>query len=288
VLQPVYRINGRAGIEEREIDSLPGYRGMGPVRIGNQAYRQVQHDVYGSAILTATHVFFDRRLVRCGDEALFHRLEALGERAVQVHDQPDAGLWELRGAARVHTFSSVMCWAACDRLAKIAARLGLAQRHDYWQAQAERIHRVVTQRAWNGKLNSFVATLDGEFDGRQPAAAQRGRLPARPTTRASPARSPPSSANCAAATSSSATSRRTISASPENAFLICTFWYINALSALGRRDEARALFERLLASRNRHGLLAEHIDPRTGELWGNFVQTYSMVGLINSAIRAWR
>ena len=70
-----------------------------------------------------------------------------------------------------------------------------------------------------------------------------------------------------------------------SAFLICTFWYVNALAAIGRRDEARTLFEKLLASRNRHGLLAEHIDTRSGELWGNFVQTYSMVGLINSAIR---
>jgi GH15 family glucan-1,4-alpha-glucosidase len=72
---------------------------------------------------------------------------------------------------------------------------------------------------------------------------------------------------------------------PENAFLVCTFWYINALAAIGRKDEARALFGKLLASGNRHGLLAEHIDTRSGELWGNFVQTYSMVGLINSAIR---
>ena len=72
---------------------------------------------------------------------------------------------------------------------------------------------------------------------------------------------------------------------PENAFLVCTFWYVNALAALDRRDEARALFEKLLACRNRHGLLAEHIDPRSGEQWGNFVQTYSMVGLINAAIR---
>ena len=284
VLQPVYRINGRAGIEEREIDSLPGYRGMGPVRIGNQAYRQVQHDVYGSAILTATHVFFDRRLVRCGDEALFHRLEALGERAVQVHDQPDAGLWELRGAARVHTFSSVMCWAACDRLAKIAARLGLAQRHDYWQAQAERIHRVVCGRAWNGKLNSFVATLDGNsMDASLLLLNEVGFLQA----------DDPRFAGTVAAVERELRHGDFIFryvekddfGRPENAFLICTFWYINALSALGRRDEARALFERLLASRNRHGLLAEHIDPRTGELWGNFVQTYSMVGLINSAIR---
>ena len=72
---------------------------------------------------------------------------------------------------------------------------------------------------------------------------------------------------------------------PENAFVVCTFWYVNALLAVGRRDEARALFERLLSRRNRHGLLAEHIDPATGEHWGNYVQTYSMVGLVHSAIR---
>ena len=284
VLQPVYRINGRAEIEERELDSLPGYRGMGPVRVGNQAYRQVQHDVYGSAILTATHVFFDRRLVRCGDEALFHRLEALGERAVQVHDQPDAGLWELRGSARVHTFSSVMCWAACDRLAKIAERLGLAQRRDYWHSQAERIHRVVCERAWNGRLNSFVATLDGNsMDASLLLLNEVGFLQA----------DDPRFAGTVAAVERELRHGDFIFryvekddfGRPENAFLICTFWYINALSALGRRDEARALFERLLASRNRHGLLAEHIDPKSGEQWGNFVQTYSMVGLINSAIR---
>ena len=284
VLQPVYRINGRAEIEERELDSLPGYRGMGPVRVGNQAYRQVQHDVYGSAILTATHVFFDRRLVRCGDEALFHRLEALGERAVQVHDQPDAGLWELRGSARVHTFSSVMCWAACDRLAKIAERLGLAQRRDYWHSQAERIHRVVCERAWSPKLNSFVATLDGNsMDASLLLLNEVGFLSA----------DDPRFAGTVAAVERELRHGDFIFryvekddfGKPENAFLICTFWYINALSALGRRDEARALFERLLASRNRHGLLAEHIDPKSGEQWGNFVQTYSMVGLINSAIR---
>ncbi|MDP3036278.1 MAG: glycoside hydrolase family 15 protein, partial [Rhodocyclaceae bacterium] len=137
VLQPVYGIDGRATLEEREVASLSGYRGTGPVRVGNQAYEQIQHDVYGSAILAATHVFFDRRLARRGDEALFRRLEPLGERAVAVHDQPDAGLWELRGSARVHTFSAVMCWAACDRLARIAAHLGLDARADYWRAHAE-------------------------------------------------------------------------------------------------------------------------------------------------------
>ncbi len=283
-LQPVYRIDGRSLIEEHLIDTLPGYRGMGPVRVGNQAYQQVQHDVYGSAILTATHVFFDRRLVRCGDEALFHRLEVLGERAVQLHDQPDAGLWELRGAARVHTFSAVMCWAACDRLAKVAQGLALAPRQVYWQTQAERIHRVVCERAWNVQLNSFVATFDGSsMDASLLLLHEVGFLGV----------DDPRFAGTVAAVERELRHGDFIFryvekddfGTPENAFLICTFWYINALAALGRRDEARALFERLLARRNRHGLLAEHIDPRSGEQWGNFVQTYSMVGLINSAIR---
>ncbi|GAB4179550.1 MAG: glycoside hydrolase family 15 protein [Rhodocyclaceae bacterium] len=284
VLQPVYRINGRAEIEESVIDSLPGYRGMGPVRIGNQAYRQVQHDVYGSAILTATHVFFDRRLVRCGDEALFRRLEALGERAVQVHDQPDAGLWELRGSARAHTFSAVMCWAACDRLAKIAGRLALAQRADYWRSQAERIHGVVCARGWSEKRGSFVATLDGDsMDASLLLLNEVGFLKA----------GDPRFAATVAAVERELRHGDFVFryveeddfGKPTNAFVVCTFWYINALSALGRRDEARALFERLLACRNRLGLLAEHVDPASGEQWGNFVQTYSMVGLINSAIR---
>ena len=127
-LQPVYRINGDPALGESLVASLPGYQGMGPVRVGNDAYRQVQHDVYGSAILAATHVFFDERLNRRGDAALFERLEPLGRRATEVFDRPDAGLWELRGRAAVHTFSGVMCWAACDRLARIGDRLGLAAR----------------------------------------------------------------------------------------------------------------------------------------------------------------
>lgn len=284
VLQPVYGIDGRATLEEREVDSLPGYRGTGPVRVGNQAYQQIQHDVYGSAILAATHVFFDRRLARRGDEALFRRLEPLGERAVAVHDQPDAGLWELRGSARVHTFSAVMCWAACDRLARIAAHLGLDARADYWRAHAERIRQVIDARAWSARRGSFVSTFDGEgMDASLLLLAEVGFLDA----------ADPRFAATVAAIEQDLRRGDFIFryiekddfGEPENAFIVCTFWHVNALAAIGRREEAHELFEKLLARRNRHGLLAEHIDPKTGEQWGNFVQTYSMVGLINSAIR---
>lgn len=283
-LQPVYRIDGRADLEERVETALPGYRGMGPVRIGNQAYKQVQHDVYGSAILAATHIFFDERLTRRGDEGLFRRLEPLGELAAKNFDQPDAGLWELRGSARVHTFSAVMCWAACDRLARIAVHLDRSDRASYWRNHADHMHQIIVARAWHGARNAFVATFDGDtMDASLLLLAELGFLDAT---------DPRFVATIAAIEHDLLRGDyifRYIEeddfGEPENAFLVCTFWYVNALAAIGRRDEARALFEKLLSSRNHHGLLAEHIDPQTGELWGNFVQTYSMVGLINSAIR---
>lgn len=283
-LQPVYGIDGRAELVECEIPALPGYRGMGPVRTGNLACRQIQHDVYGSAILAAIHMFFDRRLTRRGDEALFRRLEPLGEQAIRSHDQPDAGLWELRGNARVHTFSAVMCWAACDRLARIADRLTLADRAEYWQQHAQQIHATISRRAWSEKRNAFASTFEGEgMDASLLLLSEFGFLDAGDSR----------FAGTVAAVEKDLRRGDYIFryvekddfGEPENAFLVCSFWYVNALVALGRRDEARALFEKLLACRNSHGLLAEHINPHTGEQWGNFAQTYSMVGLINCAIR---
>ncbi|MFA6313503.1 MAG: glycoside hydrolase family 15 protein [Sterolibacterium sp.] len=283
-LQPVYGIDGRAALDEREVPALAGYRGMGPVRIGNLAYRQVQHDVYGSAILAATHIFFDERLTRRGDEALFRRLELLGEQARRCYDQPDAGLWELRGSARVHTFSAVMCWAACDRLARIAERLGLTERAGYWRGWSREIHETICRRAWNKGRKVFVSTFEGRaMDASLLLLAEVGFLDA----------ADPRFAATVKAVEKDLRRGDFIFryvetddfGEPENAFLVCTFWYVNALAALDRRDEARELFEKLLACRNRHGLLAEHIDPRSGEQWGNFAQTYSMVGLITAAIR---
>ncbi len=283
-LEPVYGISGHAVPEERTIDSLPGYRGMGPVRVGNQARHQIQHDVWGSAVLAATHVFFDRRLLKQGDAVLFGRLEPLGEQATVCFDQPDAGLWELRGKTRPHTFSSVMCWAACDRLALIAQHLGMRDRAAYWRAHATSMHAVISERAWNPKRRSFVATLDGDvLDASLLRLHEVGFIAA----------DDPRFADTVRAIERELKQGDFIFryaepddfGRPETAFLVCTFWYINALAALGQRDEARALFDEVLRCRNARGLLAEDIDPRTREQWGNFVQTYSMVGLIASAIR---
>src|SRR3546814_4806108 len=115
---------------------------MGPVRIGNAAFAQRQNDTYGSIVLAVAQMFFDHRLPRRGDAALFADLERLGEQAAALALTPDAGLWEFRGRARVHTHSAAMCWAACRRLARIAGVLDLPDRAAYWRAHADRIrHR---------------------------------------------------------------------------------------------------------------------------------------------------
>jgi len=283
-LRPLYGINRMAELPERNAQALRGYRGMGPVRVGNQAFTQAQNDVYGSVILATTHAFFDRRLVRPGNHELFGYLERLGASARAVFDQPDAGPWELRNDRRVHTFSSVMCWAACDRLARVARALGLTERGHYWSDTAATMHDVITERAWNPRLNSFVATFDGD--------ALDATLLLLHEIDFVTADDPRFAATVDAVANHLKAGdflfryvTKDDFGTPKTAFTICTYWYIDALAALGRRAEARTLFETMLRCRNPLGLLSEDIDPDTRELWGNFPQTYSMVGLINSAVR---
>jgi GH15 family glucan-1,4-alpha-glucosidase len=124
-IQPLYGVGGEANLSESDAEGLGGYRGMGPVRIGNDAYRQNQHDAFGQIVLSSAQAFYDHRLFRTGGIEDFRQLEPVGDRAWDAYDQPDAGLWELRNSSHVHTYSAAMCWAACDRLASAARHLGL-------------------------------------------------------------------------------------------------------------------------------------------------------------------
>ncbi|XQA61798.1 glycoside hydrolase family 15 protein [Xanthomonas sacchari] len=283
-LQPLYGIGFEAALEEHEVESLAGYRGMGPVRRGNLAWIQKQHDVYGSVVLASTQLFFDLRLKDPGDTHTFLRLEPLGERAFELHDVPDAGLWEFRGRAEVHTYTSAMCWAACDRLAKIAARLGLEDRVLYWRERAERIHARVLAEAWSAELGHFTDTFNGHrLDASLLLLADIGFIA-------------PDDPRFIATVEAIGRDLKHGDAlyryvapddfgEPETSFTICTFWYIDALAAIGRKEEARELFERILARRNHLGLLSEDLAFDNGEAWGNFPQTYSHVGLIIAAMR---
>jgi GH15 family glucan-1,4-alpha-glucosidase len=283
-LQPVYGISGHSELEERQVESLAGYRNMGPVRIGNDAYRQRQNDVYGATILAATQSFFDRRMVGQGTPHDFARLETLGAHAVRAYDQPDAGPWEYRGRAVTHTYSSVMCWAGCDRLAKIAIQIGSPDRAAYWSKHAAVIRKRILAEAWNDRRKSFVADFGGEaLDASLLILPEIGFISGTDQR----------FLNTLAAIESELKHDDYIYryaspddfGTPETTFNICTFWYINALAAGGRRDEARELYGNMLERRTVLGLLSEDLDVASGELWGNFPQTYSLVGIIMGAMR---
>jgi GH15 family glucan-1,4-alpha-glucosidase len=283
-VRPLYGVVHTDPLEERTAPALHGYGGDGPVRIGNAAVNQNQHDVYGSIIMAATPMFFDRRLPRPGDASLFHTIEPLGERAAKLALKPDAGIWEYRGRMRVHTHSAAMCWAGCQRLAAIANHLNLPQRADHWGGIAERLGREVLDRAWNPRRKAFSAAFDSEdLDASALLLAELGLV------------SPDDPRFVATVEAIGLELRRGshvmryVAADdfglPESAFLICRFWLIDALWEIGRRDEARDMFIDALQMRNRYGLLSEDVHPVTGKLWGNFPQTYSMSGLILTAIK---
>jgi pentatricopeptide repeat protein len=288
-LQPVYGIALERQLPESEVPTLAGYRRMGPVRVGNQAHEHLQHDVYGNVVLAAAQSFFDRRLLRPATPQDFARLEQVGEQAYKVYATPDASMWELRTRVRVHTSSALMCWAACDRLARIASHLGRPERAELWRARAMEIGAAIEQRAWDPRRNSFVDSFDGgDVEAGLLLMAEVGFLPAEDPRFAGTVKEVERRLRrgrhlfrYAAADDFGV---------PSNAFNICTFWYIDALARLGRADEARELFEHMLACRNHVGLLSEDIEPETGELWGNYPQTYSLVGIINAAMhlsRGW-
>jgi GH15 family glucan-1,4-alpha-glucosidase len=281
-VQPVYGVGLEPVLTEWIAPHLPGYRGIGPVRVGNQAHEHLQHDVYGQIILSTVQAFFDERLLRPATAEDFRALEPIGERAFELHDKPDASLWEFRGREAVHTYSSVMCWAACDRLGNAAARLGLADRAAYWNGRADQVRATIEARAWNDAEGRFAATFGGdELD---------ASLLQLVDVRFLPADDPRMQATMAAVEEGLRRGGYMLRYAipddfglPKTAFNFCTFWLIEALHLSGRTDEARALFEEMLSRRTGAGLLSEDITLDGAELWGNYPQTYSLVGLINCA-----
>lgn len=282
-IQPVYGIGMEPILQEGEVTSLAGYRDMGPVRVGNQAHEHHQHDVYGQIVLSTAQAFYDTRLFRPAGMDDFLALESVGERAYEVYDKPDAGLWEFRNRAAPHTYSAIMCWAACDRLAGAARKLGAAARAEHWRRRADEMRLTIEREAWNAKLGRFAATLGGdEMDASLLQALD---------TRFLAADDPRFMATLAQLERDLRRGNYVLRyaaeddfGKPETAFNFCTFWLIEALYLVGRRAEARALFEHMLSRRTSAGLLSEDCDLVTGEAWGNYPQTYSLAGMINCAV----
>ena len=283
-IQPLYGIGLERELPESIIDHLAGYRGMGPVRVGNQAQEHFQHDVYGNVVLGAAQSFHDQRLLHRAGLAEFRQLEDVGEQALLTYDKPDAGMWELRTRARVHTSSALMCWAACDRLGKIAVVLNEPLRAAYWQGHAVVMQERILRESWSEERQAFAESFGGrDLDASVLLMIEVGFID-------------PHDPRFIATVEALETHlcdgpyMRRYEApddfgKPETAFNICTFWRIDALARIGRKQQAREIFETMLAARNHVGLLSEDTHPVTGEMWGNFPQTYSMVGIINAAVR---
>ena len=284
-IQPLYSVMGESELDEVTASYLAGYRGMGPVRCGNAAYKQVQHDCYGQIVLPTVQGFIDRRLLRMADDRDFESLEQVGEMAWAMHDQPDAGLWEFRTRQEVHTYSAVMSWAACDRLANTAAWLGKEDRAQIWRERADAIRAKIEAEAW---------VENGEEGGHYGASFESDYLDASLLQMVELRFLSPDNERFQ---STFAAVERELRrgdhmlryaaeddfGAPETAFNVCTFWLIEALHLAGRDEEARTLFKTMLSHTTQSGLLSEDLDYETGELWGNFPQTYSLVGVINCA-----
>ena len=281
-LQIMYGPAGERHLEERELPWLAGYEDSRPVRVGNEAHRQLQLDVYGELmdVLYAAETF---KLEPNADAWGMQRV--LLDFLESAWMKPDAGLWEVRGPTRHFTHSKVMAWVAFDRAVKFVERSSLPGPVERWRALREKICEEVCEHGFSPARNAFVQSYGSDdLDAALLLLPQVGFLPA----------SDPRIVGTVEAVQRELMvdglvlryrPQRINDGLPgeEGAFLACSFWLADALAMIGRDDEAKAMFERLLALRNDLGLLAEEYDPRAKRFLGNFPQAFSHVALINTA-----
>lgn len=281
-LNIMYGVAGERRLTEIELPWLPGYLGSRPVRTGNAAWQQFQLDVYGELM---DAMYLARRFGLGPDENAWRVQRALMDYLESGWRQPDEGIWEMRGPRRHFTHSKVMAWVAVDRMIKAAELFDLPGPVERWRATRAQIKEEIFARGFDPEQQSFVQYYGGkELDASLLMIPLVGFLPA----------SDPRVHGTVAAIERHLMSdgfvmryvtREDVDGLPpgEGAFLACTFWLADNWWLMGRRDEARALFQRLLDLRNDVGLLAEQYDPQDKRMLGNFPQAFSHVSLINTA-----
>jgi len=283
-LSPLYTVDGEKGPEEQILGAWSGFEGNQPVRIGNGAALQMQNDVFGEMVLSLVPIFLDDRFSLDRTKPTLKLLEELSRKAMSVAGQPDTGIWEYRTAAKPQTFSSLMCWAAAERMARVAARHAPALEGEF-RAGAGKIHDEIIARAWCPDLGAFGGSfgsndldasllqmshlrflpLDDERLGLAIGAIQRGL------------------------SNDGWLYRYRLDdgfGTPAVAFIICSFWLVEALADIGRQAESRKVMDHVISALPKLGLLSEDYDPVKSRFWGNFPQAYSHVGLIRAAFAA--
>lgn len=279
----MYGVGGEYDLTERELPHLSGWRGSRPVRVGNGAASQHQVDVYGELMATAAR-FTDQ--LDGSDPRLARFLTMLADTAAAVWEQPDHGIWEIRGAPQHFLYSKLMCWVALDRALQISDAIGAQHRIPAWSAARQQIRAAIETRGWSPRLQAFRQSLDiDELDASALMMPIVGFI----------AGDDPRMLATIDTISDQLTdetgmvfryqTRSGVDGLPghEGTFLLCTFWLAQALALAGRTAQARDVFARAARPINDVGLLAEQVDPASGALWGNFPQAFSHIGLINAA-----
>src|SRR5436190_3813188 len=282
-MQIMYGIAGERRTPEWTIDWLPGYEGAAPVRVGNLAASQFQLDVYGE-VMDALHQARKQGIAH--EDSAWDLQRALLKHLETCWQEPDQGLWEVRGPRRHFTHSKMMCWVAFDRAVKAVEEHGLPGPVEHWRELRAQIHEEVCRRAWRPELNSFAQSYDSdELDASLLLMPCTGFLPATDPRVRGTVESIQHLLTVDGLVLRYGTRRKIDGLPPgEGVFLACSFWLADALCLLGRGDEARALFERLAKLCNDVGLLAEEYHPMLGRQFGNFPQAFSHVGLVNTAM----
>jgi GH15 family glucan-1,4-alpha-glucosidase len=282
-LQIMYGVGGERFLPEVELDHLEGYRGSRPVRIGNGAYAQFQLDVFGELLDT---VWIYRQHGGEIDDTFWEFLGRVAGAVIDRWREPDQGIWEIRGEPRHFTYSKVMAWVALDRIVRIAELDGREGALDEWRASRDELRELIEREGVDPETGSFLQSFGdgGKLD------ASNLMIPIVGFVEHTDPRARATVERVAAELSADGFVYRYVTdgvdglSGEEATFAICSFWLVECLARAGETERARDLFERLLGFCNDVGLLAEEIDPHSGELIGNFPQAFSHLGLIQAAI----
>ncbi len=282
-LQIMYGLRGEKILTEKTLRHFSGYKGSAPVRIGNAAYNQEQHDIYG-VVMDVIYQDLTRRMRSPESlDRIWTRVRSIVRSVSLAWREPDRGIWEIRGEKRHFVFSKVLCWVAIDRAIKIAHLLDKHQWADGHQAMLEEIHQDICQRGWDEEKGAFTQAYGSpDLDASNLLMAEYGFLaPDDPRFVGTVERS--QQELCVGGLMYRYRNQDDFG-EPNSAFTVCSFWLVKALASIGRRQEARQIYEALLAAANGHGLYGEDLDFKTRRHLGNFPQAYSHLALIDCAL----
>ncbi len=282
-LQIMYGLRGEKILTEKTLRHFSGYKGSAPVRIGNAAYNQEQHDIYG-VVMDVIYQDLTRRMRSPESlDRIWTRVRSIVRSVSLAWREPDRGIWEIRGEKRHFVFSKVLCWVAIDRAIKIAHLLDKHQWADEQQDLLDEIHQDICNRGWNEEKNAFTQAYgSSDLDASNLLMAEYGFLaPNDPRFIGTVERS--QQELCVGGLMYRYRNQDDFG-EPNSAFTVCSFWLVKALASIGRRADARRIYEALLAAANGHGLYGEDLDFKTRRHLGNFPQAYSHLALIDCAL----